>query len=380
MNNLNIIGNLWGTSGYASHTRSLINALYKHAINISLESQKFNGWETQVNDNELKMLKQEPYIDGDTLAITMPHQWSSIIKNDGTKFYGYCVFEGDKVPNFWINIFLDDRVTGIIVPSTHTHQAIVNTVKSWTSWIQNKVMQKIIIIPHGVDTELFKPKIKEPGQTFKFLANKGWCSGMNDRGGIQYLIKAFNKEFNHEEPVELIIKLNTAYNGPGWNLANEMNKLELRENGGRIHINTESIPYDKLPQLYQLGDVFVSPNMSEAFGLTILEAMSCGIPVIVSDFGGQTDFVNNQSGWFIKGNKKEVTWDLMYEGIRWQEPNIDDLQYILRKVYENLKSSIEIKGLFARHIAEQYTWNKTALSLIETFNNNLVQKEEKTLI
>jgi len=48
-----------------------------------------------------------------------------------------------------------------------------------------------------------------------------------------------------------------------------------------------------LPPVYQAADVFVMPSRSESFGLAVLEAMACGLPVIVSRVGGMVDFVED---------------------------------------------------------------------------------------
>jgi glycosyltransferase involved in cell wall biosynthesis len=45
---------------------------------------------------------------------------------------------------------------------------------------------------------------------------------------------------------------------------------------------TGYVPHDHLPSFYLLCDLFVSPSLQESFGMPILEAMACGVPVIVS--------------------------------------------------------------------------------------------------
>src|SRR5450759_621425 len=128
MTKLNIIGHMQGTSGYASHTRQLVNALYKLNPEVSLKAQLFPGYEKQLNNDELLMVEQETFKDADILAITMPPQWPVGLCNDNSKFIGYCVWEGSNVPVDWLYYFADDRVSNIIVPSNHTKQSIINTL------------------------------------------------------------------------------------------------------------------------------------------------------------------------------------------------------------------------------------------------------------
>ena len=49
-----------------------------------------------------------------------------------------------------------------------------------------------------------------------------------------------------------------------------------------------------MPYLYSLASAFILPSFSESFPLTILEAMSCGVPVIASNVGGVPEIVQNE--------------------------------------------------------------------------------------
>jgi glycosyltransferase involved in cell wall biosynthesis len=362
MKKINVLGNIWGTSGYAMHTRQLVNAL-ANTNDVALEGQKIEGWENQVNDKELEVLKKEYHPGENFLAISMPQQWNIQLNEPHKKFLGYCVWEGDKVPDFWINIFKDERVNYILVPSQHTKQAIENTIHTDLEDEIAYIMNKIIVVPHGVDHSIFYPVKKESG-VFTFISNGGWAQGLNDRKGIQYALKAFNEEFSNEEPVEFLLKINTAYITPGWNLNDEMAKLQIRDKGGKIKIILQDLPFDKLKEFYWQGNVFVCTTMGEAFGLPMLEAMACGVPVITTNFGGQTDFVNNENGWLINSIPKENTWDILYEGIHWQEPLIDDIRKAMREAYNN-PGLVKEKGLKAIETSSEYSWDKSAKLISE---------------
>jgi glycosyltransferase involved in cell wall biosynthesis len=71
--------------------------------------------------------------------------------------------------------------------------------------------------------------------------------------------------------------------------------------GGKVHLFADFDSQIK-PDLYAAADVFVSPadNLQETFGLTILEAMAAGLPVVASDFSGYRDLVvDGQTGFLI---------------------------------------------------------------------------------
>lgn len=360
MVNLNVIGHIHGSSGYASHTRQLVKALIDLGVEVYLDSPKYPGWESQVTDAELKTMKREPFVNSNTLAVVLPHQLPMILSEAHKNLLVYCVWEGSNVPNFWINYFNDKSIMGILCPSKHTENAVKTSLKAFSKEVQAEVSSKLILCPHGVDHNLFKtPKIKVENNKFTFLCNKGWVRGMNDRGGLQYALKAFNEEFSNNEPVQLLVKLNTAYIEQGWDLNNELSKLNLRPEGAVISITGENMPFEKLPDFYNMGDVLLAPNMSESFGLPLAEAMACGLPCITTNYGGQTDFVTKENGWLVDYKLKEVTWDVMYEGVSWAEPDLTHFKKCMREAYDNLEL-VKKKGEQAAKDIQAYDWKKTA--------------------
>ncbi|MCK5624952.1 glycosyltransferase [Candidatus Pacearchaeota archaeon] len=374
MKKLNIIGNYFGSDGYSSHTRQLANALNKlDNIEISMSTGKPHDWVRWVNDNELEMLKRNSEDCDINLMIAQPHFWTTHLCED-KPFIGFLVFEGDKIPKAWIEILVDERVTQVWVASNHTKNAIVNTVESLIPGIceenHDNIYGKIRIVPHGVDLNIFKPEKKEHSK-FRFLANKGY-RGERDRGGLQYLFKAFNEEFAKDEEVELLVKINASYGVVDF--GEELKKLGLVENRANISINTENIEYKKLKDFYNEGDVFVTTSQAEAFNLPCIEAMACSLPVIATTFGGQSDFVNEENGWLLEeGTMKEVKWDVEYESISWKEPSIPEIRKVLREVFEiyndteqpwikrggNQYWCLEKRDL-ALNTAKEYTWDNSA--------------------
>jgi glycosyltransferase involved in cell wall biosynthesis len=384
MPKLNVIGFMQGTSGYASHTRQLVNALYRLNPEISIKTQLSPGYENELNGNEVKMVEQKPFTGANILAVVGPPQWPVSLCNGNSKFLGYCIWEGSNIPGDWLEYFTDFRISKILVPSNHTRQAALNTINRITDekTTDNRkilnalkkdpdlglIKDKILVVPHGVDTKIFRPRQKNlTDGIFRFMANKGWNKGMNDRGGIQYLIKAFNEEFDHNEPVELLIKINPAYNDGKWDLTNEIRKLNLRNNGGRISISKEAVTFDQLSVFYNFGNVFVSPNMSEGFGLPITEAMACGLPAITTNYGGQTDFVSENNGWLIDYRLIPVEWDPLYKDVMWAKPDMIHLRSLMRYAYEH-PEEVKVKGIQASKDIESLTWDNSAEMVLKILN------------
>ncbi|WP_321437516.1 glycosyltransferase family 4 protein [uncultured Bacteroides sp.] len=72
-------------------------------------------------------------------------------------------------------------------------------------------------------------------------------------------------------------------------------------------IFTGYVPYNEIPDYLSAGDIAVLPSIwEEPFGLTILECMSIGLPVISSDSGGIPEIVDNKSGILVKRSESFV--------------------------------------------------------------------------
>jgi rhamnosyl/mannosyltransferase len=78
---------------------------------------------------------------------------------------------------------------------------------------------------------------------------------------------------------------------------------------GRISFLGELSDAEKLPMLYA-ADLFVLPsnNRAEAFGIVLIEAMACGLPLISTELGTGTSYVNqhDQTGFVVPPDDPEA--------------------------------------------------------------------------
>jgi len=68
---------------------------------------------------------------------------------------------------------------------------------------------------------------------------------------------------------------------------------------------TPPVPRDQLPALYQQADVFCFPTLCDTYGIALLEAMSCGCAVLVSDVAGAGEIVNGENGLKVQLNSPD---------------------------------------------------------------------------
>ncbi|MCH7568463.1 MAG: glycosyltransferase [Nanoarchaeota archaeon] len=350
---INIIGNILGTSGYDIHTRQLANALNKY-VDVRLVTQVPPGAEGQLSDKELEMVKRKDF--DINLIITNPIYWRNYLT--AKRNWVFLVWEGNKIPKSFINECLNLDIEYIFVPSTHTKKAVENTVCDlfWDKFTKEELMNKIKVIPHGVNLDLFFSKEK-PKDKFRFLCNKGFRN-MEDRGGIQYAVQAYLEEFSKNDDIEMIVKINPAY--PIGDLNKLIKQVAPKRNDlPHLQINAQALPYDKMVHLYNSAHVFVSPTRADAFNLPVAESMACELMPLTTNFGGQVDYVNTDNGMLIDYELTEIKHEVTYEGIRWATPNISDLRKKMRWCYEN-QEEVTIKAKKALKDIKNWTWDETS--------------------
>ena len=176
-----------------------------------------------------------------------------------------------------------------------------------------------------------------------FIFNPSLC---DLRKNVVRLLKAF-KRIEEKIPHKLLIT------GRKPGRIREVNKIIDKLNiGERVRIETH-IPSEDMPAIYNLAGLCVYPSLYEGFGLPILEAMSCGCPVIASK----------------TSSMPEVAGDAAILVNPYEEKEISDAMY---KVLTNdkLKRSLIKKGLKR---VKKFSWEKTAEKTLEIFKTVVEQ-------
>jgi glycosyltransferase involved in cell wall biosynthesis len=146
--------------------------------------------------------------------------------------------------------------------------------------------QNITVVPCGVDTRLFAPDgpVARRGTAPRIL----YVGRMVERKGIGNLITAL-----HGVPdAELVIA-----GGPAPELLDDDPDIaRLRrladKHGVRRRVRfLGRVEHTRLPELYRSADVVACVPWYEPFGIVPVEAMACGVPVVVAAVGGLTDTV-----------------------------------------------------------------------------------------
>ncbi len=97
------------------------------------------------------------------------------------------------------------------------------------------------------------------------------------------------------------------------------------------------MPREKLLFLTACSDAYISLHRGEGLGMGMLEAMTLGIPVVATDFGGNTDFVNIQTAYPVPYKLTAAKSDMpAYDFVsEWAQPDVEVAASFLRQIYSD---------------------------------------------
>jgi glycosyltransferase involved in cell wall biosynthesis/GT2 family glycosyltransferase len=224
--------------------------------------------------------------------------------------------------------------------------------------IENMGVKKpVFVLPHGIDPEVFKYTERTKTDIFKFLY-VGECS---DRKGIFHLLKAFTDLFKNNPKVELHIKSNT-----DMLFYNSKEVQDIIKDYKNIFWHIGNIGHDEVIKLYKECHAYVYPSRGDSFGMTLLEAMACGLPIITTKLPGATDVVDGKVT-YIKSKIIPVQGHPWFKG-EWGEPDLEDLKSKMKSLYENYDTS-KLKE-YSDFIRENYSWEK----IVDKFEQEILPK------
>jgi D-inositol-3-phosphate glycosyltransferase len=159
------------------------------------------------------------------------------------------------------------------------------------------------VIPLGVDAEHFVPGLRSAARDGLGIEQRDIVFLYCGRLSVEYkmdpfpLLAAFASAFRDQPRASLIVAGDTSGGGHA-RIPEVAAHLGI---GERVRVLPDPTARVKL-RLYQAADVFVSfsDNLQETFGLTLVEAMSCGLPVLASDWSGYREtVVHGETGFLV---------------------------------------------------------------------------------
>ena len=144
---------------------------------------------------------------------------------------------------------------------------------------------KLHVVPYGVDLDIFTPgpgpvRAGKPGDPLRVV----FAGQASQRKGIRYLLEAAAR---YDRALELTLV---------GSMPADRTPFRPYEKHFRF---VPSLPRDRLAALFRQHDVLVLPSLLEGLGMVVIEAMACGLPVIVTPTGPDQVVDDGREGFVV---------------------------------------------------------------------------------
>jgi glycosyltransferase involved in cell wall biosynthesis len=262
-----------------------------------------------------------------------------------TMSWGFDLMQ-DVHRNWWY-----ERVTQYVLRNSQyfTSDAMVTRDKAVAYGMDS---ERTVVFPWGVDLDYFSPKNWSTGKTdqrenvFTLFCNRAW----EPRYGVDVLARAFVRVAGSRPELSLILL-------GGGSQGARIRQILL--NGGVLDRVTfgGQISQTELPRWYHWADVYISPSHVDGSSVSLMEALACGLPCLVSDIPANQEWVaNGENGWLFP------------------DGDADALAAKILQAMDQRKSLPKI-GSAARTVAEaRADWKKNSAKLMQAYGQALQLK------
>lgn len=223
--------------------------------------------------------------------------------------------------------------------------ATSNTIKDYLKPVTEK---NVHVIPFGVDVNVFNSKkVTSLFDEDDFVI--GSIKGLEEIYNIDILIKSFHqlKQKHHSKKIKLLI---VGVGSQESSLKTLVAQLQLTNDV----VFTGRVPFAQISDYFNMLDVLVNISQYESFGVSVIEAMACEVPVIVTNTGGLKEIVETEEyGSLVNvGDVNQTT---------------DELEkYLLNESYR-----LEIGKKAREKVVAKYSWQNNILQMIDIYKTLL---------
>jgi glycosyltransferase involved in cell wall biosynthesis len=205
--------------------------------------------------------------------------------------------------------------------------------------------ERIVLFPWGVDLQHFSPGSgnalrKKLGwnKAFILLCVRSW----EPLYGVDLVVRTFVQAVQAEPRLRLILLGGGSQEEEIKGLVEKNGLQEVIHFGGQVGL-------EDLPDYYRAADLYVSASHSDGSSVSLMEALACGKPALVSDIPGNREWITNEeTGWLFKDN--------------------DERELIEEMLAASHRKDLENIGKNARFLASQRAnWNQNSKKLLEAY-------------
>ncbi len=224
---------------------------------------------------------------------------------------------------------------------------LVANIRTQQALPKFRLGQVIELVENGIFNVVDKSPVQRINQTLKVL----YVGRLVDWKKIDILIDAFNA--CKSQNLELVI------------VGDGVLKHELESYASNTPLNkkitfTGAVSHAEINEIYDTADIFVLPSIRECGGAVVLEAMSRGLAVIATNWGGPADYVAEGTGILVEPKSREF---LVQEFAK----NID-----LFTTNNQLRQEIGLAAI--EHVNTHFLWQKKVEAVTAIYKSLLKDK------
>jgi glycosyltransferase involved in cell wall biosynthesis len=299
----------------------------------------------------------------------LPNEWQNIAKINVGITAG---FEGNYVKKDWISQV--NKMDHVIVPSSFSKKSFENTSKKYDIKINKRI---------NVINEWFYPKFSNVTEKkYLFLNNTKFnkniliagqisSSSSNDRKNIIKTINSVYTSIQDNNDIGILLKVNSG----SYSYLNRLQLIDIIRNSFDKNV------LKKIQLLFGYGDVsemkylyesnkiicLVSGSKAEGWGLHLLEAAACGLPIIATNYSAYKEFLSDNflsvDYNLIDIDKNEYSQFIDEISVQWADFDSDDMIFKIKSLINNYnfykEKSKELKEIIKQryslsHIIKDY--------------------------
>lgn len=236
----------------------------------------------------------------------------------------YLPWESTQLKDGWVDSL--NEVDEVWTPSP--------IIAQW--FVDAGVKKDVRVYEHGVES-LWTPRLRTAEGRFRVLHHGAEAL----RKGGNETIQAFQNTL-WEEKATLVLKM-------------VLQRFNVHDTE-HIQILKTKVDIDTLVEIYHDCDLFCYPSWGEGFGLTPLQAMATGMPVIVTDgWAPYQRFIPETS--LVKSELVDSPWQGHHPG-KMFKPDLDDLEFKLRWAFDNRETEAKRAFELAPQVHREYNWTR----------------------
>ncbi len=364
------VGPFFDVSGYAQAARGYALALHRLGIPLTLKTISFEQGTPPDLGKDEQILRSlvDKKIDYNVVIIELTVEHWAKMREAGKVNIGYSVWETNKLHPYWTEQ-INETVDAVL------------TASDWGANVYENsgVNVPVFCVPHGIDMEEYtnvepydikgvNPMAYKFYSIFQFFERKhpmamikSYWSAFQKGENVAFILKTYRVGFSDQE--KQVIR----------ETISRMKQSMPMEQHPPLYLILDPLSRDQILGLHKSGDCLVSLDRGEGFGLVPFEAGACGNSIMVTGWGGTSEYAKPEHSYLIKYSLTPVfgmPWSPFYRGDQmWAEPDLAHAIRTFRHIYENPSEAANKGRMLQHYIADNFIWDKVGMRMVEAIKS-----------